>query len=603
MKTTKIFIGLKALVSFVVLGGSISCETGNATEATDYSIPSHWMAVPAATNKPVDVFYFYPTSWTSTNPNPEVCAIDNPSMLAQAPQQLAIQATAFETVGNIFAPFYRQSNLVTNAPTIVAGIPTTDGMAAFDYYLRHFNHGRPFILCGHSQGANVLNNLLAQYMKTHPAVLARMIVAYVIGYPVTAQYLADNPYLKFAEGPGDTGVIVSYNTEAPGIPPGMNPVLWGLVGTVINPLTWTRTETLAATNQGFGSFMPGTNGVYGYVPQYADARIDISKGVLICSTANTNALGRINALAGYGIFHIFDYPFYYFNLRSNAVQRTQNFLQKIGADYDADGKADPVVYDAAGGILGVFLSGNSYSASSVIMDLPSTLNLQPVAGDFDGDSKADPAVYDPIANQLLARFSSQSYSLNMMSIGNSSCVPVSGDFDGDCKADPALYSATTGQMTVWLSGTNYTASIVPLGGAGWINASADYDGDGKTDPAVYESSSGTCQVLLSGSGYTQAQVSLQPSTVSIQPVPGDYDGDGKADPAVFQPATGLWLIALSSQGYSQTLFDGLAGSTFLARSGDYDGDGKTDPAVYAPGLNAYCVWMSASGYNAAILSW
>ena len=82
--------------------------------------------------------------------------------------------------------------------------------------------------------------------------------------------------------------------------------------------------------------MPGTNGVYGRVPQYADARIDINKGVLICSTADTNALGRINALAGYGIFHMFDYPFYYFNLRSNAALRTQNFLQKIGADYDAD---------------------------------------------------------------------------------------------------------------------------------------------------------------------------------------------------------------------------------------------------------------------------
>jgi hypothetical protein len=299
-----------------------ACESDSSNsipKATDYSKTNHWLTVPA-TNMPVDIFYLYPTSWTSTNPNPEVCAIDNPSMLQEAPQAFAKTATAFETIGNIYAPFYRQSNLTSNALVTEAGIPTTDAIAAFDYYIQHFNQGRPFILAGHSQGACVLSILLGQYMKAHPETYARMIAAYVIGWPVTAQYLADNPYLKFAESADDTGVIISYNTQAPDVPPGFNPVLWGMVGTVINPLTWTRAETLATTNQGFGSFMPNTNGVYVRVPQYADARIDIANGVLICSTADTNSIGIR------GIYHNFDFPFYYFNIRSNAANRVTKFL-------------------------------------------------------------------------------------------------------------------------------------------------------------------------------------------------------------------------------------------------------------------------------------
>ena len=89
----------------------------------------------------------------------------------------------------------------------VAGIPTLDVLAAFDYYIKHYNNGRPFILAAHSQGSNILINLLAGYMKDHPDVYSRMIAAYVIGYPVTAQYLADNPHLKFATGAALTLIV------------------------------------------------------------------------------------------------------------------------------------------------------------------------------------------------------------------------------------------------------------------------------------------------------------------------------------------------------------------------------------------------------------
>ncbi len=597
-------MGLCAGVAFLAF--ALSCENGKAAEssnATDYSVAAHWMSLPA-TNRTVDVFYLYPTSWTNTGPVVEYCAIDNPQMLSNAPINFARQATVFEPMANLYAPFYRQANLTPNDPEYVAGIPTIDATAAFDYYIKNYNNGRAFILAGHSQGANVLACLLSGYLKTNSALCARMIAAYVIGYPVATAYLANNPHLKFAEGPGDTGVIISYNTQSPNMPPAYNPILWGMTGIVINPILWTRDTTLATTNQGFGSFMPDSNGVYQRVQQYADAKVDITHGILLCSTADTNYLGRLNNLAGIGVYHNFDYPFYYYNLRSNAVQRIQNYLQKIGADYDADGKADPVICHGAGGVLTVFLSGSGYAASDAAMgDLSSELSLPPISGDFDGDGKADPAVYDPIARQWRVRFSAQSYALATLPIGDSTCVPVSGDYDGDGKADPALYSAICGQMGVWLSGSGYALLSVPLGGTGWVNAAADYDGDSKTDPAVFQAQSGQLQVLLSTQSYAPSQLVLQPSALNLQPAPGDYDGDGKADPAVFQSETGWWLMALSGQSYALNLFQGLASATLSARPGDYDGDGKTDPAVYIPGMQAYCACLSGSSYAPAVLSW
>jgi len=50
------------------------------------------------------------------------------------------------------------------------------------------------------------------------------------------------------------------------------------------------------------------------------ARIDISNGVLICSSADEGTIGN------QGIYHNFDYPFYYFNIRSNAANRVTKFL-------------------------------------------------------------------------------------------------------------------------------------------------------------------------------------------------------------------------------------------------------------------------------------
>jgi hypothetical protein len=308
--------------SLVVMNNSDSKPT-----ATDYSKPQHWLNIPQTINKTVDVFYIYPTTeWYRGNATgPEICEIDNSSMMVGARGAYARQATAFEPVANVFAPYYRQMDMWPNdRDKIIAGIPTTDAVAAFDYYIKNFNDGRPFILAGHSQGSTVLTNLLAGYMSEHRDVYDRMIVAYVIGYTVNETYLANNPHLKFATGPDDTGVIVSYNTESPNVVLGTNPV-HAVDAITINPISWTREETLAPFSEGLGSYLPNSVGQFEKVPQYADAKINKTKGALI-TTANLT--GIIQPM-GPGILHSYDYPLYYFNLRANAAERIDMwFLSK-----------------------------------------------------------------------------------------------------------------------------------------------------------------------------------------------------------------------------------------------------------------------------------
>ena len=318
----------------------VACGEQDLTpQATDYSIAKHWLKLSETGSKPVDVFYLYPTAWSNSDPNPQVCAIDEPSMLLLAPLAYERQATAFEPAGNVFAPYYRQdNNSPVNRLDVIAGIPTLDAMAAFDYYITHYNNGRPFILVGHSQGATVLSNLLAGYLKEHLDILRRMVAAYVIGNPITDAYLATNPHLHFASGPDDTGVIISYNTEAPTIG-GTNPVLYGVVGRVINPLTWTTDDTLVGNGSNFGSIQLNpdgsvardASGAFQLMVPAADAQIDKANGVLICSTCDVDALSpgpSPPAAFPRGVFHTFDIPFYYYNLQANAEHRANKYLGK-----------------------------------------------------------------------------------------------------------------------------------------------------------------------------------------------------------------------------------------------------------------------------------
>lgn len=320
---------------------SASTSETTSAPAPDYAQASNWLSEPSSSDasKPVDVFYLYPTAYMPSSPSaPVVCSADNPQMRSGAKAAFSRTATAFSPLANIYAPYYRQATIqIVSMPyekqePIVGGEPTTDALSAFDYYIKHLNHGRPFILAGHSQGSHIMINLMADYMKKNPEVYKRMIAAYVPGYSITPQYLQQNSELKFAENADDTQVIVSYNTVAPTTTMPDTVILPGAMA--INPITWTRTEATATASQNLGSISLDKNGYAVLDAQgqprkllgVADARIDTATGKLISSTVDTATLDPGNRVTAAGIFHNYDYPFYYFDLRANAANRIARYL-------------------------------------------------------------------------------------------------------------------------------------------------------------------------------------------------------------------------------------------------------------------------------------
>jgi pimeloyl-ACP methyl ester carboxylesterase len=334
---------LLALTVVALVGAALPAAVAGAApvKPTDYQSRSHWLYLPKKPLKKVDVFYLCPTEYVRGPGQPLICAVDDPQMMAGATVAFQRQATAFRTVGNIYAPYYRQADAASRAKMpqkelvkVVAGAPTIDGIAAFKHFLKHYNHGRPFILVGHSLGSNVLANLLAQYMGTHPRVYKRTIAAYVVGYSITPGYLTKHPFLKFAQGRNDTGVIVSWNTEAPTVA-GKNPVLLP-GGLAINPISWTRRQTRAPATKNAGSIEldPATGTpvltAEGKIKRFldvADARVDKAKGVVICSTITWQDPPYYNpAGLPMGVLHPFDYPLYFFSVRANAADRVAHYF-------------------------------------------------------------------------------------------------------------------------------------------------------------------------------------------------------------------------------------------------------------------------------------
>lgn len=330
------FVFVVVSLAVLMLAGcaGISNSVPTTVIATDYSQVAHWLSAPSAPDKKVDVFYVYPTAYNkAATSDPDFCSIDNASMLQGAQAAFQQQAAAFAPSANLYAPFYRQVDAryqlslpIAKQDENIRKEPGTDVTAAFEYYLQHFNNGRPFILAGHSQGSAVLKYLLSDYMKAQPDVYKRMIAAYVVGQSITPQYLAQNPHLKFATGSSDTGVIISWNTEAPSIAV-TNPVTEP-GGIAINPITWTTGEALATAVQNRGSIQLNVGRTpvldeYGEIMRVtgrADARVDKARGVVICSTVNPVDYNLA------GIYHIFDYAFYFFDVRQNAADRIQQYF-------------------------------------------------------------------------------------------------------------------------------------------------------------------------------------------------------------------------------------------------------------------------------------
>jgi hypothetical protein len=157
------------------------CTPGLAT--TVFSPAGNQLRVihPKAVKHPaIDCFYVYPTvsGQNTTLANFKVDPVERSIAL--------YQAARYSQVCRVFAPMYRQVTLTallngTKETPAQLKIPVKDVHNAFQDYLAHYNHGRGFVLIGHSQGSFVLRSLVASDVDTKPAVRQRLLSAILLG--------------------------------------------------------------------------------------------------------------------------------------------------------------------------------------------------------------------------------------------------------------------------------------------------------------------------------------------------------------------------------------------------------------------------------------
>ena len=307
-------------------------EGEETAKATDYSDEDSWLSFPEIT-KDVDAFYIYSTSYIESSFEegaPDFAPIDNPEMILRALGEYETNASVFEESCNVFVPWYRQIGIKYAAEVTqktgsldpaLADIPYTDINAALDYFFEKCNNGRPFIIAAHSQGSAMLRYVLKNYFSEHPDYYKRMVAAYPIGFSITKDDLEAYPYLKFAEGADDTGVIISYNTEGPkNVEENANNkvVLPGAIS--INPLNWKRDETYASAEENLGSLVLNQEtGAREIVDLGVDAQVNLARGVIVTNT--TAPVTDMPDYFGPASFHENDYSFFYNNLKDNVAKR------------------------------------------------------------------------------------------------------------------------------------------------------------------------------------------------------------------------------------------------------------------------------------------
>ena len=194
------------------------------------------ISAPAPSPK-IDCFYVYPTVSTQPTAN---------STLAVEPQETAVavaQASRFSQVCNVYAPMYRQLTLaaIDGRAHLTAAdrdLAYGDVLAAWDYYLAHFNHGRGVAFIGHSQGSAMLIELLRNQVDPDPTLRAQMVSAILLGGNVTVP-VGRTSGGTFANIPACTnvqrpGCVIAYSSFDE--PPPTNSI-FGRVSSPINALS------------------------------------------------------------------------------------------------------------------------------------------------------------------------------------------------------------------------------------------------------------------------------------------------------------------------------------------------------------------------------
>ena len=306
-------------------------------DVPDYALEKNWAALPfrkdsadvvplvewkdVQANAPVDVFFIHPTTYTGRPGekkwNADLADVDLNIQTDRYP--IRYQASVFNGAAQIYAPRYRQAHLDcfyterTRDAVLALELAYDDVKTAFQYYLDHYNNGRPFIIASHSQGTFHAKKLISDFVDDKP-LQNQFIVAYLAGLSVPANLYST---IKPCSTPDEIGCFCSWRTIKEGfIPKKLHFPDSNIV--VTNPVTWSQDKPVSTREEQIGGVLRDFKKLY---PHLVNATVHqdllwVNKpkfpGSFLLTTKN---------------YHIADYNFFYADIRQNAQDRVTAYFR------------------------------------------------------------------------------------------------------------------------------------------------------------------------------------------------------------------------------------------------------------------------------------
>lgn len=333
------------LAGSVVLGGcsqqpksSVSENTVQTTQETSVSVSENskyadvknWAYFEnEESDTKADVFFICPTVFGGSESEYNM-SLDDEETKENFLGATNMEKGIYDDECRFFAPYYSQIGLAVYG---MSGdvcekhleIAFDDVKEAFEYYMQNCNKGRPIIIAGFSQGADMSIRLVKECFADSER-QKQLVACYAIGWRITEEETQKYPQLKPAAGENDTGVFVSFNSEAESVDSSLM-VPKGFKTLSINPLNWKPDSTKADRSENLGAcFTDYSGSITKEIKNLTGAYIDSERGTLKVTDVSPEEYPSSLDIMGEGVYHIYDYQFFYRNLEKNVQTRLNAYL-------------------------------------------------------------------------------------------------------------------------------------------------------------------------------------------------------------------------------------------------------------------------------------
>jgi len=305
----------------------------------DYELQASWFRLPKAVDsvKKADVFFIHPTTYYRARP------INEPVVRPTTKKRLEIvnwnQANAFEHDCRVFMPHYRQSNLASflkgDSAVLHKALDTaySDVRNAFIHYLEQWNGQRPLVIAAHSQGSHHAIRLLEEFLDTGKY-SKELVVAYLVGFPLSAQQISGLNNLKYCNSPTQTGCVLNWMTvdDRSNLQEPRSGMFINVSGEMrstselevlcTNPISW-LTDNSWEESKSNRSLLPQTiEKTSRWSSNPLRAKV---KGAFVRVEGHERSIFN----GTYGNLHIYDYNLFYGDIQLNVTERIDTYLERV----------------------------------------------------------------------------------------------------------------------------------------------------------------------------------------------------------------------------------------------------------------------------------